>query len=57
MPKLKNQLLSASTLVNEMEPSRVLGIGELRVRLGVFDDQLGDDDHHLQAYAQLLENA
>ena len=44
MPELKNQRRSVGTLVGEVESSRVLGVGELRVRLGVLDNQLGDDD-------------
>ncbi len=44
MPELKDQRRSIGGLVGEVESSRVLGVGELWVRLGVLDDQLGDDD-------------
>lgn len=44
VPELKNQRHGVGGLVGEVESSRVLGVGELRVRFGVLDDQLGDDD-------------
>ena len=44
MPELKNQRRSVGTLVGEVESSRVLGVGDLRVWLGVLDNQFGDDD-------------